>query len=497
MQIKKWLASALSLALFFGIVGVAVADNVYNNLDGSIDATLESMTLTAGGPTGTVSLFIQPTNGDGKSGCNLVASTIFSASVSSNDPSVTVSPSSVTFTSCGDVKPITVTGVSAGTATVSLAQTADTTAGSFNLLPASFTVTVNPPVPSDVTAPEITPTVTPAPNANGWNNSDVTVIWTVNDPESDITSTSGCDTTVLTDETAGTTLTCSATSLGGTSTQSVTVKIDKTAPVITGAAAPAANGNGWNNTPVAVGFTCADTGAVQSGVDVDTVAGDTLSADGAGQSVTNTGSCVDAAGNAADAATVGGINIDQTAPVITLVTPANGGAYTYNQTVLADWSVSDALSGVDTSSGTTASGAPISTTPVMNGKTYTVTATDLAGNTANVTNTYDVVPYTFAGCQPPLSLDSKTFKQTSTIPVKCTYKTTTGAPVSIAVISLKVDGSPAVASGGSNTGNLFRFSPTDGFWIFNLSTKQFTKGTHALLITADDGSTHPYTVTVK
>src|SRR5207249_4895884 len=80
----------------------------------------------------------------------------------------------------------------------------------------------------------------------------------------------------------------------------VMVKIDKTKPVITGSRNPAANAFGWNNTDVMVTFACAETGVVQSGVDTNSVDGATMTTEGMNQSVTNTGSCVDGAGNAAD-----------------------------------------------------------------------------------------------------------------------------------------------------------------------------------------------------
>jgi N-acetylneuraminic acid mutarotase len=83
----------------------------------------------------------------------------------------------------------------------------------------------------DTTPPVIIPTVTPAPNTQGWNNTDVTISWGVSDKESSIASSTGCDTITLTEETAGTTLTCSATNGAGLSNSaSVTVKIDKTPP---------------------------------------------------------------------------------------------------------------------------------------------------------------------------------------------------------------------------------------------------------------------------
>jgi hypothetical protein len=58
----------------------------------------------------------------------------------------------------------------------------------------------------------------------------------VSDAESDISSSSGCDPTTITADTAGTTLTCTATSAGGTSSQSVTIKRDATPPALNVAA---------------------------------------------------------------------------------------------------------------------------------------------------------------------------------------------------------------------------------------------------------------------
>jgi hypothetical protein len=86
--------------------------------------------------------------------------------------------------------------------------------------------------PSDTTPPAITPVVTGTLGNNGWYTSDVTVSWTVVDDESAISSTSGCDPTTINSDTPGTTLTCSATSAGGTASESVTIKRDATAPEV-------------------------------------------------------------------------------------------------------------------------------------------------------------------------------------------------------------------------------------------------------------------------
>jgi hypothetical protein len=85
----------------------------------------------------------------------------------------------------------------------------------------------------DTTPPVIVPQITGTLGNNGWYISNVGVNWNVTDPESGITSSSGCTPTTLTADTAGMTLTCSATNGVGLSTSaSVTVKIDKTPPLI-------------------------------------------------------------------------------------------------------------------------------------------------------------------------------------------------------------------------------------------------------------------------
>lgn len=469
-------------------IAIAIADDISNNIDGTLDATFEDMYLTVGGPAGSVTYFITQRNGDGKSGCNLVGSTILTVSVNTSNAAVaTVSPTSLTFTNCGDTKLVTVTPIGAGDADITLSQTANTTAGTFNLAPASFTAHVSapPPPPLDTTPPVIVPTVDPAPNGAGWNNTDVTVSWSVTDPDSAISSSSGCDTVVFTDETDGTVVTCTATSEGGTDAESVLIRIDKTAPVINGSADPLPNGNGWNNTDVDVSFECAETGPVQSGVDVDTVTGDTtLTSEGADQEVTSGGSCIDLAGNEADPATVTA-SIDKTDPLIVITTPADGAMYLKGSSVIADWSVTDGLSGVDVASvtATTPDGSPVATTST-GAFSFTVSALDLAGNDASVTHDYTVFSYDFGGFRTPVSISTKDFKKMSTVPVKFQLlNDVTGQPVQGPDATLTVNGSPAKASGGSNVGNSFRYDATMQQYIYNLSTKSLSLGPNVLVVT--------------
>jgi hypothetical protein len=66
---------------------------------------------------------------------------------------------------------------------------------------------------------------------SGWFVGDVTITWGIFDGESPITSPL-CPTVVVTQDTAGTTYTCQATSAGGAAVGSVTVRRDTTPPVI-------------------------------------------------------------------------------------------------------------------------------------------------------------------------------------------------------------------------------------------------------------------------
>ncbi len=82
----------------------------------------------------------------------------------------------------------------------------------------------------DTTPPIISGSLTPSPNTNGWINSNGVVNWGYSDPDSPILSTSNCSPVNIQTDTPGTTYTCTATSVGGTSSQTVTVKRDTAAP---------------------------------------------------------------------------------------------------------------------------------------------------------------------------------------------------------------------------------------------------------------------------
>jgi hypothetical protein len=109
-------------------------------------------------------------------------------------------------------------------------------------------------VPGDETPPEITPTIVGTLGAAGWYRSNVTVNWTITDPESIILGTDCVLATTLTADTPGTRISCKAWSDGGETTKAVTIKIDKTVPAVGAAPARNPDANGWYNHSVGVEF---------------------------------------------------------------------------------------------------------------------------------------------------------------------------------------------------------------------------------------------------
>jgi hypothetical protein len=102
--------------------------------------------------------------------------------------------------------------------------------------------------------PEITVTVFGTLGSNGWYRSSVTVNWTVVGAE----VSSGCDAQTLSADTAGTKITCSATSGGDQTIKSVTIKLDKTYPSAVPVPSRPADANNWYNRALAVSFSGRD-----------------------------------------------------------------------------------------------------------------------------------------------------------------------------------------------------------------------------------------------
>lgn len=208
--------------------------------------------------------------------------------------------------------------------------------------------------------PATTALLSPQPNAAGWNNSDVTIQLTATDNSASgikqITYSASGAQTISTTVASATSVSLVINTEGITTLQffstdnlgdveapnTITIKLDKTPPTITGERTPPPNANGWNNATVTVSFQCAD--AISGLASGSPPASTVLSSEVAGQSVT--GTCTDVAGNSASA-TVSGVNIDKTPPTVAcsaspnVLWPPNNMLVPTNVSV----NVSDALSG--------------------------------------------------------------------------------------------------------------------------------------------------------
>jgi hypothetical protein len=252
-------------------------------------------------------------------------------------------------------------------------------------------LSINPP---DSTPPVSTAGTSPGANATGWYKNDVTVMinavdntggsgvqniqYTLAGAQTGSQTVTGASASLTISSEGSTTVTFFATDNAGNheAAQTLTIRLDKTAPNIVGARTPLPNANGWNNTNVTVSFSCVDSlsGLAPGSPPADTV----LSADGANQSVG--GTCEDAAGNTASVA-VSGINIDKTPPVAITgaAPPANPNGWN-NTDVTVSFTGSDSISGIDFCTAATTLNAEAS------GQSASGTCTDKAGNVSAPTS---------------------------------------------------------------------------------------------------------------
>jgi hypothetical protein len=179
----------------------------------------------------------------------------------------------------------------------------------------------------DTTPPSISYTIDGITGSNGWyrgstHGNFVVVQWTVTDPDSAVTSTTGCEAAIRIDSpNTGTTRTCSATSDGGTtSVTTKTIKVDAEPPTgVAAAARRAPDYAGWYNHPVEVDWTGSD---VTSGIASCT----SLTFPGPGLTAASlAGGCTDNAGNSSSS--VFALQYDATPPTLTDVSvQSNAGA---------------------------------------------------------------------------------------------------------------------------------------------------------------------------
>lgn len=389
---RRWrapLALTAALGLLLTTFGAAVADTVTaSSADFQVVANVNNLSVSVG-QTKTVRLAYGATGGDSVSGCNLsgrgshdLTLNVQQVAVPPTTGNILQLPSSIVFDSCGDVLNLNVKALQPGSTRVQLGFASGpgtTTAADYDLSGATFVVNVPSP---DTTPPSIAYTLSPQPNAAGWNNSDVSVDWTVSDAQSAVSSSSGCaDTSVSTDtDAAGTSLTCTATSAGGAASETAVVKLDKTPPTVTPVVSGTVGDDGWYVGDVDVTWQSTDGGA--AGIDSSSpgCAGSTLTTDTASQTYSCT--VTDRAGNSTTASTT--VKRDATTPLITNTVNGTAGSNGwFTGDVDVDWTVTDATAGL--SGDTVCDDAALTADSAA--ATYACDAVDNAGNEAHASVT--------------------------------------------------------------------------------------------------------------
>ena len=235
---------------------------------------------------------------------------------------------------------------------------------------ASTFVTVN----IDKTVPTISLSSAPAPNADGWNHTDVTASFTCSDAGSGVSSCP--DPVTVTSDGAQQLVSGSVTDqAGNTATATATIKIDKTAPTITAAALPLPSADGWIHSDATVTFTCSDAG---SGI-ATCPAAVTVTSKGANQVVS--GTATDRAGNSTLASVT--LNILKTPSLISATVDPAPNTNGWNRTNVV---VTFTCSGT----GSSPCPSPVTVTTEGAGQVVTGRFTDLAGHTSEASVTLNI-----------------------------------------------------------------------------------------------------------
>lgn len=287
---------------------------------------------------------------------------------------------------------------------------------------------------------------------------------------------------------------------GGTDTDDVAVVVrDTTAPAVN---CGAADGQ-WHNADVAVACTASDaaSGLVNTSDASFTLSTNVPAVTEDANASTDSRQVCDNAGNCSTAGPVSGNKVDKKAPDINITSPTQGASYTLGQQVAASYTCADGGSGVAVCAGTVASGASIDTASV-GPKSFTVVASDAAGNTATKTVTYSVG---YNVCV--LYYQTKAHKSGSTIPVKLRLCGPNGENLSAAGITLTALGTVRLSdfapgevedAGQANPDDNFRYDAGVGGYIFNLQTKGLMTGTYVLVLKAGaDPLTHGVQFQIK
>jgi hypothetical protein len=193
--------------------------------------------------------------------------------------------------------------------------------------------------------------------------------------------------------------------------------------------------------------------------------------------------------------------LDKSGP--TIVSANDGQTYTLNSSQTTTFACTDpgTLSGVNSCVGSTANGSTLPTSPV-GPHTYTVNASDNAGNTSSKTVSYSV-NYRWDGFLQPINdtahtqLTMSIFKSGSTVPVKFQLKDANGnsvqaatlpvwvTPQNVGTTSAPID--ETVYTDQPTSGTTFRWDATGQQYIYNWQTPKNPGQVWRICARFDDG----------
>jgi len=242
----------------------------------------------------------------------------------------------------------------------------------------------------DTTPPVIAYSLSGTLGPENWYTDSVAVIWSVSDPESPVTINAGTCIDDATKDRGQSSYACTATSAGGTTSDSATFKIDNLGPrpliplfYSTPQSAP-----GWWNTDVSVKWYCQELDFESGAVDAWPTA--IVSTEGRNQAFV--GTCIDKAGNVGTTryADFDGIpiSIDRVPPTLAPTVSPNR--------VLLDGSATASPNATDALSGVASKSCASVITSSVGFKSVSCTATDSANNTSASSAFYSVI-YAFTG----------------------------------------------------------------------------------------------------
>lgn len=322
---------------------------------------------------------------------------------------------------------------------------------------------------------------------NGWYTTNVTVATTGTDSISGpVTCTTDQQ---LTTETAGQAVNGNCTNAAGLTTpaNSLTIKIDKTAPTAAlTITAGTLGANGWYITDLTITTT-----------GTDTISGPTTCTDPVYVTANTTGtvvhgSCTNDAGFTTSAASMT-VKLDKTPPTVAMVGgPADQASYYFGSVPSGP-----TCSGSDTTSGL-ASCIVTGYSTTVGGHTVSVVATDGASNSSIASHTYTVMGWTINGFYQPVDMSGiwNTVRNGSTVPLKfevfagATELTNTSIVSGFTVkgvscpTGLVTDDIELTTTGGTN----LRYDVTGGQFIQNWQTPKGKAGScYLVTMTTQDG----------